>query len=291
MNKNKTIHARFNVKNRKDQVESSFHQRKSTPNPFVEFCSSFQSNNNARSLRNDGETLRNSNFNDVNSTLLSLPTRPLINSTNDRLNDSQTSIHSIQSDSNPNRNVGLINSQVLSPIVSLHSSLNLPKRRESHRRAGSANLSTVRTGNELISQTSQPDEGFDPTSPLARTIESILNEHLTMINALLTSNLSFQNNFYPTIGKNEIYLRLNELSEKTPMHQRCSRIETRAFIDLISNFHMNRSHHYRFLFGSFDENSSTKTRQVKASTTSHSDVEEDQMLGSFIDLNFVTFFS
>ncbi|CAF4295828.1 unnamed protein product, partial [Adineta steineri] len=31
------------------------------------------------------------------------------------------------------------------------------------------------------------------------------------------------------------------------MNQRCSRLETKAFIDLISTFQMNRAHHYSFL--------------------------------------------
>ena len=225
-----TMLKRVAMKFRHTLQESALPARRSTTNPFVEFCSSFQSNN--KLLRTE---------NDV-STLTSLP---------------------INTNESP-RGGGLMNSDVWSSVSSLHSSLNLPKRRGSHRRAASGNPPSTRLDNELERQISQPDEGFDSASPLARTLESILNEHLTMINTLLASapaNASFQNTLPPPAGRNEIYSRLVELSQKNPMHQRCSRIETKAFIDLISSFQMNRSHHYSSLL---------------ETTTNQSEHEEDQ---------------
>ena len=52
-------------------------------------------------------------------------------------------------------------------------------------------------------------------------------------------------NLLPNCGNTDP--RLNELSLGNPMKQRCSRIETKAFIDSITTYQMNRSHHYHFL--------------------------------------------
>jgi hypothetical protein len=74
-----------------------------------------------------------------------------------------------------------------------------------------------------------------------------------MINNLLLNhsfNASIQ---YPSQNssiRDFLYTRLNELSLENPMKQRCSRIETKAFIDSITTYNMNRSHHYRFLLDS-----------------------------------------
>jgi hypothetical protein len=97
-------------------------------------------------------------------------------------------------------------------------------------------------------QTSQQEQ--EQKSPLIRNIEGILNEHLIMINNLLLNFSLNASIHYPSQNssfRDFLYTRLNELSQQNPMNQRCSRVETKAFIDLITSFQMNRAHHYSFL--------------------------------------------
>jgi hypothetical protein len=71
-----------------------------------------------------------------------------------------------------------------------------------------------------------------------------------MINNLLLNYSLNASIHYPSQNssfRDFLYTRLSELSQGNPMNQRCSMVETKAFIDLISSFQMNRAHHYSFL--------------------------------------------
>jgi hypothetical protein len=113
--------------------------------------------------------------------------------------------------------------------------------------------------------------------PLVRDIKSILNEHLTMINNLLL-NYSFNASIqYPSQNssiRDFLYTRLNELSLRNPMKQRCSRVETKAFIDSITTYQMNRSYHYNFLINSVRNLLKSNHDPVRLSTCS-SETEDD----------------
>jgi hypothetical protein len=98
-----------------------------------------------------------------------------------------------------------------------------------------------------------------------------------MINNLLlnyTFNASIQ---YPSQNssiRDFLYTRLNELSLRNPMKQRCSRIETKAFIDSITTYQMNRSHHYHFLIDSVRDLLKSTNDPIRLSTCS-SEIEDD----------------
>jgi hypothetical protein len=178
------------------------------------------------------------------------------------MSQSYSSVHSTHSDSGAT--TSLINTKSttrtsLNAITSLSSSLHLPRRR-GHPRRNLSGLAAVtrdrknsfnKSEQQIISQSLQQEQ--EQKSPLTRNIEGILNEHLIMINNLLL-NYSFNSNIsYPiqnSTFRDYIYTRLNELSQENPMNQRCSSVETKAFIDLISSFQMNRAHHYSFLTNS-----------------------------------------
>ena len=112
--------------------------------------------------------------------------------------------------------------------------------------------------------------------PLERDIKAILNEHLTMINNLLL-NYSFNASIqYPSQNssiREFLYRRLNELSLRNPMKQRCSRSETKAFIDSITTYQMNRSHHYRFLIDSVRDLLKSTHDSLRLSTGSNNNDE------------------
>jgi hypothetical protein len=98
-----------------------------------------------------------------------------------------------------------------------------------------------------------------------------------MINNLLL-NYSFNASIqYPSQNssiRDYLYTRLNELSSKNPMKQRCSRIETKAFIDSITTYQMNRSHHYYFLINSVRDLLNSTNDPIRLSTYS-SETEDD----------------
>lgn len=190
--------------------------------------------------------------------LHSLPVTSLPNNL-DPLNQSYTSVLSAHSDSSAA--TSLINSKSpsrnsASGTVSLSASLHHPRKRGHYRR--SCNVFTFsgrdrkssfsKSEQQVTSQTAEQEP--EPNSPLYRQTESILNEHLLMINKLLSRfslNSSIHSSSHNSSFRDYLYTRLNELSEQNPMNQRCSRLETKAFIDLITNFQINRAHHYSFL--------------------------------------------
>jgi hypothetical protein len=116
------------------------------------------------------------------------------------------------------------------------------------------------------------------TGPLVRDKKAILNEHLIMINNLLM-NYSFNASIqYPSQNssiRDFLYRRLHELSARNPMKQRCSRVETKAFIDSITSYQMNRSHHYKFLLDSIRNLLKSNIDPVRLSTGCNA-VEDDQ---------------
>lgn len=115
------------------------------------------------------------------------------------------------------------------------------------------------------------------STPLVRDTKAILNEHLVMINNLLL-NFSFNASIqFPSLNssiRDFLFTRLRELSLQNPMKQRCSRIETKAFIDSITSYQMNRSHHYRFLTNSIRNLLKCSNDPVRLSTCS-SETEDD----------------
>ncbi len=124
-----------------------------------------------------------------------------------------------------------------------------------------------------ISQISQQQQ----TTPLVRDIKAILNEHLIMINNLLLNYSLHASIQYPSQNssiRDFLYTRLHELSLGNPMKQRCSRIETKAFIDSITTYQMNRSYHYSFLIDSVRDLLKSNTDPVRLSTCS-SETEDD----------------
>lgn len=123
-----------------------------------------------------------------------------------------------------------------------------------------------------ISQTSQQQ-----TIPLVRDTKAILDEHLKMINQLLLNYTFHASIQYPSQNssiRDFLYTRLSELSLGNPMKQRCSRIETKAFIDSITTYQLNRSHHYSFLIDSVRELLKSNNDPVRLSTYS-SETEDD----------------
>ena len=169
------------------------------------------------------------------------------------------------------------------------SSLSARKRISHHRRnlSGLAAVTRDRKNSFNRSVTTKVDEQqnnvqlavVQPTTPLVRDTKAILNEHLTMINNLLM-NYSFNASIqYPSQNssvRDFLYRRLHELSLRNPMNQRCSRVETKAFIDSITSYQMNRSHHYKFLLDSIRNLLKSNSDPVRLSTCC-SEVEDDQL--------------
>ena len=124
------------------------------------------------------------------------------------------------------------------------------------------------------------------TIPLVRDIKLILNEHITMINNLLLNNsfnASIQHPSQTSSIRDFLYTRLNELSLGNPMKQRCSRVETKAFIDSITTYQMNRSYHYKFLIDSIRDLFKSTNDPVRLSTCSSE--TEDDLIKPFITIN------
>ena len=96
-------------------------------------------------------------------------------------------------------------------------------------------------------------DGQQRTPTFMHHMETIINQHLILINELF-SNYSFNINISYSLQqlsiRNFLYTRLKEISQQNPMNDQCSRIETKAFIDLITNLQMNRAYHYQFLTNS-----------------------------------------
>jgi hypothetical protein len=172
------------------------------------------------------------------------------------MSQSFSSVRSTHSDSSAP--TSLINTKfstrhIPNATTSLSSSLHFPRKRVHHHRRNMNGLpSVIRDSkislNKSDLQTSQQEQ--EQKSPLIRNIEGILNEHLIMINNLLLNFSLNASIHYPSQNssfRDFLYTRLNELSQQNPMNQRCSRVETKAFIDLITSFQMNRAHHYSFL--------------------------------------------
>lgn len=224
----------------------------------------------------------------------SLPVQPILVN-NEPLNESYSSIHSLHSDMSASNS--LINSRPptqadLPTAVSLISSLQSPRRRTSYRRnhTGLAAVTRDRKNSftksdpPIVSQSSQQDEEISPQTPnVISSVESILSDHLLKINKLLenpswNATLPYAAAQQPSM-QDGVYLRLNMLSQQDLMHRRCSSLETKAFIDLITDFQMNRSHHYRHLSKTIQDSFIAINESARASTTSYSENEEDTVKG------------
>ena len=219
----------------------------------------------------------------------------------DPLNQSYTSVRSIQSDSSinpplintkPATNNPTTGSTSLSTSLHLQrsstitSNPSLRRRVPQHRRnlSGLAAVHRDRKNSITKSNISKTDEQQTTSQisqqqpvPLVRDIKSILNEHITMINNLLLNysfNASIQYPSQTSSIRDFIYTRLNELSLRNPMKQRCSRVETKAFIDSITTYQMNRSHHYSCLINSARDLLKANSDPVRLSTCS-SETEDD----------------
>ena len=233
------------------------------------------------------------------------PTSPqLLTSRQDPISQNDYAVRSIQSDSSLTDS--LINTKVAgrSPATPAFSSLlasaqmsrNTPntslsqRKRISHHRRNLSGLAAVtrdrkNSFNRLIGAKSEEQQNNvqlaapPPTTPLVRDTKAILNEHLIMINNLLM-NYSFNASIqYPSQSssiRDFLYHRLHELSLRNPMKQRCSRVETKAFIDSITSYQMNRSHHYKFLLDSIRNLLKLNSDPVRLSACS-SEVEDDQL--------------
>ena len=175
------------------------------------------------------------------------------------MSQSYTSVRSTHSESSattPLINTKSSSRNLPNTSTSLSSSLHMQRKRGPHRRNPTGFVSVTRDRKNSFNKSDQQNlsqQDQQQTSPLNRNIEAILNEHLTMINNLLVNYLFNATMHFTTPNssfREFLYTRLNELSQKNPMNQRCSRVETKAFIDLISSFQMNRAHHYSFLIDS-----------------------------------------
>lgn len=215
----------------------------------------------------------------------------------DPLSQSCTSVRSIHSDSS--LNAQLINtkpiqrnqttgSNMLSTSLHLqrNSTLNTSQtqRRRIHQYRRNLTGFSVRDRKNSFTKT-LPNKSDEQTSlsqtqtttPLVRDIKSILNEHLTMINNLLLNyscNASIQYPSQTSSIRDFLYTRLNELSSKNPMKQRCSRVETKAFIDSITTYQMNRSDQYKFVIENIRDLLQSQTDPIRFSTGS-SEADDD----------------
>ncbi|CAF1309834.1 unnamed protein product [Rotaria magnacalcarata] len=219
----------------------------------------------------------------------------------DPLSQSYSSVRSIHSDSSITG--ALINTKTITRsnapgTISLTSSLHLQRntpinssssqrrRLVPHRRnlSGLAAVQRDRKSSFSKASTIKTDEHPHLSQPLqqqpiplVRDTKAILNEHIAMINNLLL-NYSFHASIqYPSQNssiRDFLYTRLNELSLQNPMKQRCSRMETKSFIDSITAHQMNRSHHYRFLIQSIRDLLKSTNDPVRLSTCSN-ETEDD----------------
>ncbi|CAM4798235.1 unnamed protein product [Rotaria magnacalcarata] len=219
----------------------------------------------------------------------------------DPLSQSYSSVRSIHSDSSITG--ALINTKAITRsnapgTISLTSSLHLQRntpinssssqrrRLVPHRRnlSGLAAVQRDRKSSFSKASTIKTDEHPHLSQPLqqqpiplVRDTKAILNEHIAMINNLLL-NYSFHASIqYPSQNssiRDFLYTRLNELSLQNPMKQRCSRMETKSFIDSITAHQMNRSHHYRFLIQSIRDLLKSTNDPVRLSTCSN-ETEDD----------------
>ncbi|CAF1182929.1 unnamed protein product [Adineta ricciae] len=235
----------------------------------------------------------------------------------DPLTQSYSSIRSIHSDSS--LNPCLINTKAPSSnpnpgTTSLNSSLHLQRNTSSstnnqsqrrrtgqHRRnfSGRAavhrdrkNSFTKSNTNKLDEQSTTSQISQQHTGPLVRDIKAILEEHLAMINDLLlkhSCNASIQYPSQNSCIRDYLYTRLSELSLRNPMNQRCSRVETKAFIDSITTYNLNRSHHYHFLIQSIRDLS----KPVRLSNETKDDLStiDDTLLNSSLSNSKLTEFN
>ncbi|CAF3368040.1 unnamed protein product [Rotaria sp. Silwood1] len=223
----------------------------------------------------------------------------------DPLSQSYTSVISMHSDSSLNGTLINTKSKTQSSgtgTISLTSSLHLQRnttisnsqsqrrRLLQHRRnlSGLAAVQRDRKNSSTKSNSIKIDEhqhvlqtSQQQSTPLVRDTKAILNEHLIMINNLLL-NYSFNASIqYPSQNssiRDFLYTRLNELSLKNPMKQRCSRIETKAFIDSITSYEMNRSHHYKYLINSIRDLLKSNNDPVRLSTCSSETDDDDDII-------------
>ncbi|CAF3751451.1 unnamed protein product [Adineta steineri] len=310
LEKRPTIHPRLNLGRRKQNHETvlgrSLFRSNNTINvtPHIE---SDLANTSKPSSRLFSSSIENSS--QVHSLPISSyrPHSPLpsqtLTSVTDSLSLSHTSVRSIHSDSS--LNTPLMNSKAAGQssttggITSLSSSLHLQRstpsntsqsqrRRTTHNRRNLSGFAAVhrdRKNSMTKTNTNKIDEQQNisqstqqqQTIPLVRDIKLILNEHLSMINDLLLKHSCNASIEYPTHNssiRDFLYTRLSELSLKNPMKQRCSRVETKAFIDSITTYHMNRSHHYRFLIDSVRDLLKSNIDPVRLSTCS-SETEDE----------------
>lgn len=237
----------------KSNVKQHQQQRPST-NSFVEFCSTFQSNHQADHHHHHQQRRISGHL------LNSMPPFVSQHSSVDPMNQSFTSIRSTHSDSSAT--TSLHNSKPTTArhsfnpvLINTHQTRKRPTQR---RNFSSLSISTRERRNSWTKpdQTLSLKDQDEKSSPLNRNIEAILNEHLHMFNQIFTNYSATANLHYATsnlTSRDFLYTHLCELSQRNPMKQRCSRIETKAFIDLITNFHMHRAHHYSFLTDSIRE--------------------------------------
>ena len=175
----------------------------------------------------------------------------------DPLDQSHTSIRSAPGDTGTTTSLVHPLRNQPDPSQTMHESLP-PRRRSTTRRHRQLSFSSTgrdrRNSNTefhqpLVSQSSQQDDE-QLSVPLKRTTEALLNEHLAMMLQFMSNHSAHGSMFYGTQNasmQGSLCPRLNALPRDTPMRQRCSRLEIKAFIDFISGVHMNREHHYSFL--------------------------------------------
>jgi hypothetical protein len=230
----------------------------------------------------------------VNLTNPSSPTSSYTSSSRrDNLYQSEINVRSIQSDSsltgslintsttvdNATTSIPLGSSQQLFRTTAGHSS-SQQKRAIHHRRNRSGFTAVTRDRKNSFNRvgTTKAEEqqsnalcNQQPTAPFVRDIKAILNEHLTMINNLLT-NHSFDSVIQCSIQNSSIrdfrYRCLHALSLEYPMKQRCSKTETKMFIDSIVTYHMNRSYHYQYLIDNVRNLVKSLTDRTRSSTCS-----------------------
>jgi hypothetical protein len=204
---------------------------------------------------------------------------------------SYSSVHSTHSDSSVTPSfVNTKSSTRNSPnaTTSLTSSLHLPRKRGGYHRRNLSGLAAVtrdrknsfnKSDQQTSLQSSQQEQ--EEKSPLTRNTEAILNEHLLMINNIFLNYSSNTSIHYPSQNssfRDFLYTNLNKLSQQNPMNQRCSRVETKAFIDLITSFQMNRAHHYSFLTDSVKD-LLISNNDPKHFSNSYSETEDDIIKG------------
>ncbi|CAF0976170.1 unnamed protein product [Rotaria sp. Silwood1] len=238
--------------------------QKSTSKPFIESCSTLHSNNVPNlTSRTEPDNISKTSTNTYSSSNEYSNTHTSIVSSQPSNNDSMTHTYSstrnVHSDSSATAtfiNTKSVTKNLSNTTTPISSSVHLHRKRIPHRRNLSGFAAVTRDRRNsfgkseqgAISQASQQEQ--EQTSPLNRNTEAILNEHLTMINELLSNysyNTGLQYSSQNSSIRDYLYTRLHEFSQKNPMTERCSKVEIKSFIDLISSFQTNRAHHYEFL--------------------------------------------